>query len=174
MKIFQPFFLLLLCYLSSTILAQDNCDAVCQERVNQAVAEVRAEKERADAWGWEQKNGWDAANAETERMRSIAIEQESTANELRGQLQNAQRSLEELKVSTSHEIDTLRSKAEEASSNLGSVQFALDEANDHIKELESARISFNFKGIIEDVKGYWSKVIGFWTGLKEKKEDEEF
>ena len=187
MKLFQPIFAIFLAILVSAY-AQENCDAICQERVNQAVEPVNAEKLRAEEWGWEQKRELDAtweklraAEGETERMRTIAQEQEQAANNLRGQLENAQRDfeavrgeLDQLKHSSSHEIDVLRTKAEEATRTLGGVQFALDEANDQIKEMESSRISINLKGIGEDVKQYWSKLISFWTGLvvKEKKDED--
>ena len=170
MKVFQTFFAMLLTALLvlNSANAQD-CDAICQERVQQATAQLAADKERADNWGWEQKHALDdtweklrAQEGETERMRTIAQEQERLANDMRGQLDAAR-----------GEIDLLRTKAEEATRSLGGVQFALDEANDHIKEMESSRISINLKGIGDDVKQYWNKLIGFWTGLVVKNKDED-
>jgi len=180
MKIFQTFFIILVSMLVSA-LAQENCDAICQERVNAAVGDITAEKQRADTWGWEQKNALDATverltaqEGETERMRGIAQQQEREAADARGALETVRREFEHLKQTSSHDIDELRTKAEEATRTLGGVQFALDEANDHIKEMEGSRISVNLKGIGEDVKQYWSKLIAFWTGLivKDKKEEE--
>ena len=186
MKIFQTFFAMLFALLvlvvnnnNSVANAQD-CDAICQQRVTEATAALAADKERADNWGWEQKHALDdtweklrAQEGETERMRGIAQEQERLANDLRGQLDAVRGELEHLKQTTAHEIDIHRTKAEEASRELGSVQFALDEANDHIKEMESSRISVNLKGIGDDIKQYWNKIIAFWTGLVVKNKDED-
>jgi len=205
MHFFQPTLLLLLTVVA--VFAQEgevNCDAVCAERVQQAIQPIQEEKVRAEEWGHGVRRELDEAY---EKMRGFegevnqlridvqdrdrwvqerdqwVVERDNIIADLRQQLENSQRDLESSKRETAQikhdstaEIDELRTKAEESSRSLGRVQFVLDEANDQIKEMESARINVNLKGIQEDVRLYWKNLLGWWTGLvmpdKKKKEED--
>lgn len=204
MKLFQPTFLLV--SLLVAVHAQEeheqqhhevNCDPICQERIQQAIQPINDEKVRAEEWGHGLRRELDEAynrirdledtigqwrGSVEERDRWIG-ERDQSINDLKGSiessqrgLENAQREMEHIKHDSASEIDLLRAKAEESTRSLGKVQFALDEAADQIKEMESARISVNVKGIQEDVRLYWKNLLGWWTGLvmpdKKKKEDD--
>lgn len=190
MKLFQPIFFI--ATLLVAVLAQEegqqqpNCDAICNERVQQAVQPINDEKVRAEEWGHGVRRDLDEANNRIrgleeeigqwrgsleERDRWVG-ERDQSINELRGSLENSQRDVEntrrevdQIKLDSTAELDQLRAKVEESTRALGRVQFALDEANDQIKEMEGARISVNFKGIQEDVRLYWKNLLGWWTGL---------
>lgn len=181
--------------LIAAVWAQEgvNCDAICNERVQQAIQPIQEEKVRAEEWGHGVRRELDEAynklraaeeklRTQTEEHQRRATELEQATNGLRANLETAQRELEESRrtleqVRHDHnvEVDELRTKAEESARSLGQVQFALDEANDHIKEMESARISINLKGIADDVNVYWKKLIAFWTGvvMPDKTKDED-
>jgi len=193
MKFFQPLFLVVLSVFIHAASAQEggapNCDAICNERVQQAVQPIDAEKKRAEEWGWglnreleEVKQQLAAANEQAQHFRGVAEQQERAANEARANLENAHRDLEntrrevnEIRHSSSIEIEELRTKAEEATSSLGRVQYDLNEAIDKVKEMESSRISVNVKGLQEDAALYFKNLVSWWTGLvmPEKKVKEE-
>lgn len=206
MKIFQPTFLLVLSLIVAVCAAQDepNCDAICNERVQQAVQPVQEEKVRAEEWGHgvrreleETQNKMRGVEEEANQLRTQVADRDSWVRDrdswiqerdqiiadLRVNVENAKkeaqgskREIEQIKHDSHTEIDELRTKAESSSRSLGRVQFALDEAADQIKEMESARISVNVKGIQEDVRSYWKNLLGWWTGLvmpdKRKKEED--
>jgi chromosome segregation ATPase len=191
MKFYHPLFIFFLSFLS-TVLAQEgqpDCEAICNERVQQAIQPINDEKVRAEQWGHEQlrdKEESERIRADLDRqlgeMRGIAEQHERSANEIRGNFENVQRELEnakqeieQVRQASAAEVETLRTKADEASRSLAQAQVELDQALDQIKEMEAARISVNFKGISEDVKMYWKNLIGWWTGLvmPDKKKDED-
>jgi Skp family chaperone for outer membrane proteins len=200
MKLFHPTFrLFLTALLITAVLAQEeppNCDAICDEKVRLAVDPIQQEKVRAEEWGHgvrreldEAYNRLRAIEEQFEQMRNLAGEHERRAadferafNDQRGNLDrvqrdldNSRREIEQLKHDHHSEVEDLRTKAEESTRAMGRVQFALDEANDQIKEMESARVSVNLKGIGDDVKIYWKNLLTWWTGLvlPEQKKDED-
>jgi predicted RNase H-like nuclease (RuvC/YqgF family) len=198
MKVFNSLFILFFTALLVTaVWSQDpNCDAICEERVRHAIEPVQQEKVRAEEWGHgvrreldEAYNRMRAFEEQVEQMRNLAGEHERraadferTASDLRGNLDGFQRDLdvsrreiEQLKHDHQSEVEDLRTKAEESTRALGRVQFALDEANDQIREMEYARISVNLKGIGDDVKIYWKNLLTWWTGLvlPESKKEED-
>ncbi|CAB9499536.1 expressed unknown protein [Seminavis robusta] len=180
-----------------------NCDAICEEKVRQAVQPVQDEKVRAEEWGHGVKRELDeaynklrAAEGQVEQLRNQLGEQERRAadferssNDLRGNLENTQRDLDgsrrelegarreldQMKHDHQVEVEDLRTKTEESTRSLGRIQFALDEAHDQVKEMESARVTVNLKGIADDVKVYWKNLLTWWTGLvmPDKKNDED-
>lgn len=157
MKFFQSLFVIFLSFLA-VALAQEgapDCEATCNERIQPIVEE----KNRAEEWGR-------GLQQEVEELRNRLGQAEGHSNELRTLAENAQRELEEAKG----RIDQVRNEGGQA---LSRAETELSQALDKIARMESSRISVNVNGIKEDLKGYWQKLLSWWTGLTQPKGKDE-